>query len=146
MYQIQEGDLTAYLDGERNPAVVKALAESPELREELAQLKEFDDWCKRNFGGIDRPDSQHLVDVITNQADNEQSEMVTVYLQVSARGRREMFNLLASLSKNYRNQKFTIPIVWDSEHTLSTRQELFDFLSTRVGNYPKKKYPRRKRK
>lgn len=84
---INQGDLLAYLDGERRPHVTVALLREPVLRDELEALREADRFLYTMFGGILCPDSQDLVDVATEQATSEQALRVAAYLRNSAEGR-----------------------------------------------------------
>jgi hypothetical protein len=52
---------------------------------------------QHNFGGLDQPDPQDLVDVVTGQATAQQRLLVDAYIRKSARGRRE----LALLKKEF---------------------------------------------
>lgn len=87
---ISQGDLLAYLDGERLPHVEVALRREPALRHEFEVLQETDRFLYTMFGGILRPDSQDLVDVATGQATSQQALRVAAYLRNSADARARM--------------------------------------------------------
>src|SRR6185369_2944415 len=87
---IEDSELLAYLEGEELPHVEQALAHSAELRAELETLRRDMGYFQRAFGGIDRPDPQDLVDVVTGQATARQQMRVAAYLRQSKRARAEM--------------------------------------------------------
>jgi hypothetical protein len=87
---ISEGDLEAYLAGEKRPDVERALRTSPELQRELHELRQLNDRLLQGWGGIEHPDPQDLVDVVAGQATEQQKLVVAAYVRRSARGRREL--------------------------------------------------------
>ncbi len=87
-YSISEGDLLAFLEGEDLPQVARALAESPELQRELAELQRARAAFTQLFTGLERPAPQDMVDVIAGQASATQQLRVSAYLRESAAGRR----------------------------------------------------------
>lgn len=91
---VAEGDLFAYLQGERLPHVEQALARSPELRAELDRLSATLTGLRGRVGGMDVPDTQDLVDVACGQASPLQELRVAAYLRDSAEGRTLMTELL----------------------------------------------------
>jgi hypothetical protein len=83
---LNDGDLLAYLAGEDLPHVAQALQQSPELRQELDDLRHATGLFTRLFAGLDRPDDQDLIDVITGQASDRQQLRVAAYVRQSAVG------------------------------------------------------------
>jgi len=69
---ITPGDFLAYLDGVDLPHVAQAVQASPELRRQLAEVRQTDQALQRLFGGLPMPDPQDLVDVATGQATPQQ--------------------------------------------------------------------------
>ena len=88
--QFHEGELMAYLHGEPNPALEKALARSSELREEVKELAQTLGVLTGVMGEVDRPDFQELIDVALDQASPAQRLRVAAYIRNSERGRQEM--------------------------------------------------------
>ncbi len=80
-FSIEDGDLLAYLAGEDVPHVAQALQQSPELRQELDDLRRASGLFTQLFAGLDRPDAQELVDVITGQASPAQQLCVAAYVR-----------------------------------------------------------------
>lgn len=92
---ISDGDLMAYLDGERLPHVEQALAASASLRQELEELRQAEGLFRRLFGGVARPTPEDMVDVALGQATPAQRLRVAAFEQQSVAGRREMDELRA---------------------------------------------------
>jgi hypothetical protein len=88
-FSIEDGDLLAYLAGEPVPHVEQALQESPELRQELEDLRRSTKLFSQLFHELERPDPQDLIDVITGQASDMQQLRVAAYTRRSAAGRAE---------------------------------------------------------
>ncbi len=89
-----EGDLQAYVDGERPAEIEEALATTPELRENLRLIKGANTVLQRLFADAPLPGPHDLVDVATGQAAPAQQLRVAAYLRVSPTGRAQMAELL----------------------------------------------------
>lgn len=88
--KVNEGDLVAHLDGQKRKRVEKALHESPELQQKFDELSKFAALLQHNFGGVERPDPQDLVDVASGQATDQQRLLIDAYARDSVRGQREL--------------------------------------------------------
>lgn len=93
-HPIEEGALQAYLEGERQPEVVEALARSPELQRELALLARANERLHALAPKVVIPGDQDLIDVAAGQATPSQQLRVAAYLRESASGRAQMAYLL----------------------------------------------------
>ena len=91
--QLEKGELLALLDGIQQPHVTQALRESPELQQELAEIRQLDAFLQRNWSRLGRPDPQDLVDVVSGQATSQQRLLVAAYVGHNARGRQELETL-----------------------------------------------------
>jgi hypothetical protein len=91
---IEEGILQAYLEGERQPHVVDALAHSSELQHQLALLARANERLHRLAPRTVIPSNSDLVDVATGQATPTQQLRVAAYLRESKAGRERMAYLL----------------------------------------------------
>lgn len=87
-FDLDEGDLLAYLDGETLPHVARALGESSALQQAANELQEFESLLRSKLGGQGRLDPQDLVDVAAGQATDQQRLLVAAYVRQSAEGRR----------------------------------------------------------
>ncbi|MFV9507478.1 MAG: hypothetical protein AB4911_23235 [Oscillochloridaceae bacterium umkhey_bin13] len=111
-YQLEDGDLLAYLEGEDLPHVAQALAQSPTLRQQLETLRRTKSLMTQWFDGLDRPDPQDMVDVITGQASATQQLRVAAYLRKSPVARAEYAELeqeFRALSTPARPRRLTRP-------------------------------------
>jgi hypothetical protein len=95
---IEDGALQAYLEGERLPHVVAALAASPQLQRELALLARANERLHALAPQTTIPNTQDLADVAAGQATPRQQLRVAAYLRVSAAGRARMAYLLEGAS------------------------------------------------
>ncbi|NTV62182.1 MAG: carboxypeptidase regulatory-like domain-containing protein [Oscillochloris sp.] len=93
---IEEGALQAYLEGERLPHVVEAIASSPQLQAQLEILARANERLHALAPQTVIPNSQDLVDVAAGQATARQQLRVAAYLRLSAAGRARMAYLLES--------------------------------------------------
>jgi hypothetical protein len=91
---LEEGALQAYLEGERLPHVVAAIASSPLLQRELASLARANERLHALSPQTVIPGAQDVVDVAAGQATPLQQLRVAAYLRVSAAGRARMAFLL----------------------------------------------------
>lgn len=96
---LDDGDLLAYLEGEDLPHVAQAMAQSPQLRQELEVLRRAAGLMGRLFDGLGRPEPQDLVDVITGQASPQQQLRVAAYLRQSPAAQAEY----AALEQEHRD-------------------------------------------
>ncbi|MCX7682976.1 MAG: hypothetical protein N2508_13595, partial [Anaerolineae bacterium] len=97
--QIREGELLAYLSGERLPHVEIALRESPELRAELERLRQVDEWLRRLFAGTRPLDPQDVVDVAAGLATPEQRLLVAAWARRDPAVRQELAELEAEAKR-----------------------------------------------
>lgn len=109
---LTEGELLAYLDGERLPHVEQQLRVSPALQQELDELRQIEQWLQGNFGGIERPDPQDLVDVALGQATATQELIVAAYVRQSPQGRRELERLKQNFGINMQGATRTARRPW----------------------------------
>lgn len=75
------------------------------------ELRQLDEWLQSTFEGLDRPDPQDLVDVITGQATKQQELMVAAYRRNSQRGQREFETLQREHAQLSKRRKFS----WQAE-------------------------------
>jgi hypothetical protein len=111
---IKEGDLVAYLEGERLPHVTKALLKSPALQERLQLLWKMN-WQLRHLSrGVSSLNPLDLVDVAYGRATPQQQLRVAAYLRESASGRAEMAALLEEYARPKRGlpQFLALPLQW----------------------------------
>jgi hypothetical protein len=85
-FSIEDGELLAYLAGEDLPYVAQALQQSPELQHELETLRRTSGLFTQLFDGLEHPDPQDMVDVLTGQASHAQQLRVAAYVRQSAVG------------------------------------------------------------
>lgn len=95
---IEDGALQAYIEGERLPHVVEALAHSPELQRQLAFLTRANERLHQLAPQTIIPSEQDMVDVATGQATPLQQLRVAAYLRESVAGRARMAYLLEGTS------------------------------------------------
>ncbi|MEI7645777.1 MAG: carboxypeptidase-like regulatory domain-containing protein [Chloroflexales bacterium] len=91
---IEEGELQAYVEGERSPHVGEALAHSPALQQQLALLERANQRLHALAPQTVIPSAQDMVDVAAGQATARQQLRVAAYLRMSASGRARMAYLL----------------------------------------------------
>ena len=91
---IEEGALQAYVEGERSPHVVEAIAHSPQLQQQLARLTRANERLHALSPQTVIPSAQDVIDVASGQATARQQLRVAAYLRVSASGRARMAYLL----------------------------------------------------
>ncbi|MEI6776761.1 MAG: carboxypeptidase-like regulatory domain-containing protein [Chloroflexales bacterium] len=91
---IDEGELQAYVEGERSPHVGEALANSPAIQHQLAILSRTNERLHALAPQTVIPSAQDMVDVATGQATARQQLRVAAYLRMSASGRARMAYLL----------------------------------------------------
>lgn len=75
------------------------------------ELRQLDEWLQSTFEGLNRPDPQDLVDVITGQATKQQELLVATYRRNSQRGRREFEALQIEHTELSKRRKFS----WQAE-------------------------------
>lgn len=84
---LDEGDLLAYIAGEALSHVSNSIEQSPELQREAVNLKRAETILFKQFGGIERPTTQDMIDVLLEQATQAQIIRVRRYVSQSAKGR-----------------------------------------------------------
>lgn len=94
---ITDGQLLAYLDGVRLPAVESALAVSPALRARLETLRSEEFFLREMFINLPVIEPQDLVDVVTGQASPATRLRVNAYLKENPEAKEEMETLKKSL-------------------------------------------------
>ena len=95
---LEAGALQAYVEGERLPHVVEAIAHSPQLQHEVALLTRVNERLHALAPQTVIPSAHDLVDVATGQATPPQHLRVAAYLRRSASGRARMAYLLEGVS------------------------------------------------
>ena len=94
--KIEEGELLAYLDGERLPHVEAALRDSAALRDELERLRQTEAWLRAALSGkTPRPSAQDLVDVVAGQATPAQRLLVAAWVRQDPAAQKELAALQA---------------------------------------------------
>ena len=93
-----DGQLLLHSEGTTTPELTTALANSPELRERLDDLRALDTSFARLFAAPGRPDPQDLVDVACGLATAQQQLRVAAYTRESVQGRTELAALVAALA------------------------------------------------
>jgi hypothetical protein len=128
---IEEGDLLAHLEGEYLAHVVEALARSPELRMELAALRETIEQVKQEARRLRTAyraiDDQDMVDVVTGQATAAQRLGVAA----AVRRNKSIADDLDELQRDYKNSfggskkgRFRLPrVIGRPVFALGTRAE-----------------------
>jgi hypothetical protein len=91
---IEEGVLQAYVEGERLPHVVAAIANSPQLQRELALLMRANARLPALAPQTVIPSAQDMIDAAAGQATARQQLRVSAYLRMSPTGRARMAYLL----------------------------------------------------